>query len=113
MLPYRYDPQAALGGTRVDPVTTRPSAPATWDHYAREMGHRLVRARQVRGLSQARVAHAAGISTYTYQKYEKGESRPGTPANPRLVTLIALCQVLDLAIEDLLPPDPPDVTGGR
>eukprot|EP01032_Pedospumella_encystans_P003203 gene3203-3776_t len=75
---------AALGGTRVDPVTNRPASPATWDLYAREMGHRLVRARQVRGLSQARVAHAAGISTYTYQKYEKGESRPGTPANPRL-----------------------------
>ncbi len=97
----------------MDPVTNRPDSPATWDLYAREMGHRLVRARQVRGLSQARVAHAAGISTYTYQKYDKGESRPGTPANPRLVTLIALCQVLGLAVEDLLPPNPPDVTGGR
>jgi len=31
----------------------------------------------------AAAAHAAGISTYTYQKFEKGESRPGTPMNPR------------------------------
>ena len=32
----------------------------------------------------------AGISAYTYQKFEKGESKPGTPMNPRLFTLIAL-----------------------
>ena len=43
--------------------------------------------RIAKGLSQESLAHAAGISTYTYQKFEKGESRPGTPMNPRLRTL--------------------------
>lgn len=113
MMPYMYGRQQALQGCKVGPVTHQAPSAATWTLYARELGHRLVKARQARGLSQARVAHAAGISTYTYQKYEKGESRPGTPANPRLVTLVALCQVLQVAVEDLLPPDPPDVTGGR
>jgi transcriptional regulator with XRE-family HTH domain len=44
----------------------------------------------------------AGISAYTYQKFEKGESRPGTPANPRLFTLLALAEALDVPVESLL-----------
>ena len=36
-----------------------------------------------------------------------GESRPGSPRNPRLSTLIALCRVLELRLEDLLPDPPP------
>ena len=43
-----------------------------------------------------------GISTYTYQKFEKGESRPGTPMNPRLRTLIALATALDMRVEELV-----------
>jgi len=60
-----------------------------WWPIARQLGLRLQRARIAKGLSQEALAHAAGISTYTYQKFEKGESRPGTPMNPRLRTLIA------------------------
>ncbi len=30
------------------------------------------------------MAYRAGLTRYTYQKYEKGESRPGHPANPTL-----------------------------
>ena len=55
------------------------------------------------------LAHLAGISAYTYQKFEKGESKPGTPMNPRLFTLLALADVLQVGLEDLLPaawPDP-------
>ena len=84
-----------------------------WEGYARELGINLLRAREVKGLSQERIAHAAGISAYTYQKYEKGESKPGTPMNPRLVTLLALCQVLDVDISDVLPRNVPDLTSGR
>ena len=47
-------------------------------------------------------SHAAGISTYTYQKFEKGESRPSTPMNPRLRTLIALATALDMQVEELV-----------
>lgn len=85
----------------------------TWDSFARELGHNLLRARQATGLSQERVAHAAGIASYTYQKFEKGESRPGEPMNPRLTTIVALSQVLGVPLHDLLPADLPDLTTGR
>ncbi len=87
--------------------------PRTLEEYARELGHNLKRAREQTGLSQERIAHAAGLASYTYQKFEKGESRPGTPMNPRLATLLALSQVLGVSLVDLLPKDPPDLTAGR
>lgn len=77
--------------------------------FAAVVGQRLQAARVGKGLSQERVAHLAGIAGFTYQKFEKGESRPGTPMNPRLTTLIALCQVLDLAVDDLLAGPWPDL----
>lgn len=70
--------------------------------YARELGLRLQRLRLERGLSQERLAHMAGISAYTYQKFEKGESRPGTPMNPRLFTLIAIAEALGVRTTDLI-----------
>lgn len=73
-----------------------------WWPIARQLGLRLQRARIAKGLSQEALAHAAGISTYTYQKFEKGESRPGTPMNPRLRTLIALATALDMRVEELV-----------
>lgn len=72
------------------------------EDFARELGLKLRRARLERGLSQEQVAHAAGISAFTYQKFEKGESRPGTPMNPRMTTLIALSEVLGIPMCDLL-----------
>ena len=88
-------------------------AAVSWETYAREIGHNLRRARQDAGLSQERVAHMAGIASYTYQKFEKGESKPDTPLNPRLTTLVALSQVLGVEIVDLLPSSVPDMTRGR
>jgi DNA-binding XRE family transcriptional regulator len=107
-LPYRYvhAPPAARENRAV--AATRRRQP-TWEEFGREIGVRLQRAREQRGLSQERTAHLAGIASYTYQKLEKGESRPGTPLNPRLSTLLALCQVLDVRVEDLLPDPPPSL----
>lgn len=85
----------------------------TWDECAREIGVRLQRARHAKGMSQEAVAHAAGIAGQTYYKYEKGESKPGTPLNPRLRTLIAVAQVLDVELTVLIPDDLPDLTAGR
>jgi DNA-binding XRE family transcriptional regulator len=82
----------------------------TWEEYGREIGVRLQRARERRGLSQERTAHLAGIASYTYQKLEKGESRPGSPLNPRLTTLLALCQVLDIPLVELVPEPTPAIT---
>ncbi|MEI2775196.1 MAG: helix-turn-helix transcriptional regulator [Tetrasphaera sp.] len=78
------------------------TVPENWDVRAREIGVRLQQARHELGLSQEDVAYRVGISAYTYQKFEKGESRPGTPLNPRLTTLIMLSEVLKVEVETLL-----------
>ena len=72
----------------------------------------MLRARTDKKLSQERVAHLAGITGYTYQKFEKGESRPGTPMNPQLKTLLAICQVLELPVGELFAGPLPDATDG-
>lgn len=53
-------------------------------------------------MNQEAVAHTAGISTFTYQKFEKGESKPGTPMNPRLRTLLALAETLEVRVGELV-----------
>lgn len=75
---------------------------ADWWQFARALGVKLQRARLAKGMSQEAVAHAAGISTFTYQKFEKGESKPGTPMNPRLRTLLALAETLDVRVGELV-----------
>jgi DNA-binding XRE family transcriptional regulator len=85
----------------------RMTAEDDWNAYARALGANLHRAREAAGLTQERVAHAAGISTFTYQKLEKGESNPGTPANPRLQTLVSLAEVLGITPAELLPASSP------
>lgn len=94
-------------------MSPRTTAFPSKTQFAREIGVRLQRLRIARGLSQERLAHLAGISTYTYQKFEKGESKPDTPMNPRLFTMLALAQALGVALEDILPTDWPDLTAGR
>lgn len=74
-----------------------------WMQYSLDLGRNLQNARVRAGLTQERVAMAAGISTFTYQKMENGESNPGTPANPRLQTLISLSVVLHQDLCTLLP----------
>lgn len=86
---------------------------AEWHAYVRQLGINLARARDRAELSQERVAHAAGISTFTYRKLEKGVSNPGTPANPRLRTLVALAEVLDMDVKALLPDGSASVAVGR
>jgi transcriptional regulator with XRE-family HTH domain len=92
---------------------SQPTDSAAWIAYARALGAALGAARVRRELSQERVAHAAGISTFTYRKLEKGESNPGTAANPRLVTLVALAEVLRVPLAELLPRDPGGIAPGR
>ena len=86
---------------------------ASWPEFARELGTNLQRLRIVKGLSQEQVAYAAGLSRYTYQKFEKGESMPGTPANPSLKNVLALAQVLEVELDELLPTSWPDLRAGR
>lgn len=80
-----------------------------WAVYAQRIATTLRSVRQRAGLSQEDVAYRAGLTRYTYQKYEKGESRPGSPANPTLRTLIAISQVLDVPVGALIPDNAPDL----
>ncbi len=66
------------------------------------LGKRLRDLREERGMTQEQVAAKAGIATFTYQKFEKGESRPGSPMNPELYTLNALCRVYGIELSELL-----------
>lgn len=82
----------------------------TWAESAAQMGILLHRARVDRGLSQEAVAFRAGLTRYTYQRYERGVSQSGQAANPTLRSLVALAQVLDVPLADLLPSSFPDLT---
>lgn len=81
-----------------------------WREFATELGLLIYRLRVERGLSQEAVAYRAGLTRFTYQRYERGEAQRGAPANPSLRTLLALSQVFEVSVQDLLPPDAPDVT---
>jgi transcriptional regulator with XRE-family HTH domain len=70
--------------------------------FSRKPGLRQQRLLAARGYSHEKVAHLVGISAYTYQKFEKGESKPGTPMNPRMFTLLALARVYEGEVGDLL-----------
>ena len=77
----------------------------TKENYSSELSRRMRMLRFKSGYTQEEVAQRAGISTYTYQKFEKGESRPGHPMNPTLSTLIALSDVFDIDVRDLFTVD--------
>jgi transcriptional regulator with XRE-family HTH domain len=70
--------------------------------FSRDLGIRLQRLRVAQGYSQEHVAHLVGVSAYTYQKLEKGESKPGTPMNPRMYTLMALAEAFGVTVGELL-----------
>ena len=74
-----------------------------WQSYATNVGLVLQRAREQSGYSQEYVAGNANITVYTYRKLEHGQSNPGSPANPRLKTLLAICRVLDITLDELAP----------
>ncbi|GAA2073823.1 helix-turn-helix transcriptional regulator [Microbacterium hatanonis] len=80
----------------------------SWSAFAVGFGLTLQRLRVERGLSQDEMAVLSGVSRNTYQKYEKGRGGPDASANPTLRVLLALAQVLQVGIEDLLPPERPD-----
>ena len=81
-----------------------------WEAFASGLGQQLQRARIAKGLSQEQVAYRAKLSRYTYQKYERGFSRPGEPANPSVRSLLALAQVLEVDLSELIPAVVPDLT---
>lgn len=89
--------------------TAGKGSPSDYQMYTQELSQTLRSLRRRRGLSQEAVAHAAGLTAYTYQKFEHGESRPGTPMNPGLKTLIELSRVFGVNVTELLPAWLPDL----
>ncbi|MGI0522135.1 helix-turn-helix transcriptional regulator [Microbacterium maritypicum] len=81
-----------------------------WRKFAAELGLQIHRLRVSRGLSQEAVAYRAGLTRFTYQRYERGEAQSGAPSNPTLRTLLALAQVFGVTIQELIPAGQPDVT---
>lgn len=84
-----------------------------WARFSRQLGTSIQRHREAAGLSQEQLAYGAGLSRYTFQKFEKGESMPGTPANPSLRNIMAIAQVLGITLDDLVPTEWPDLRTGR
>lgn len=81
-----------------------------WREFAVELGRQIRRFRVEKDLSQEALAFRAGLTRFTVQRYEAGEGQTGSPANPSLRTIVALAQVLDVPLEDLIPANRPDVT---
>ncbi|QDE34834.1 helix-turn-helix transcriptional regulator [Microbacterium foliorum] len=80
-----------------------------WDDFAREFAVRLRQVRHDAGLSQEDVAHRANLSRFIYRQYEQGESRRGSPSNPSLRAVLAIAQVFEIPLADLLPGSIPDL----
>ena len=79
-------------------------APFDWTAYAREIGLRVRTVREVRGLTQENLAHAAGISRNQVQNLERNRtSAPGQPANPTVETLFRIAWALGVTPDDLAP----------
>lgn len=89
-------------------MSTNPASTPEWAEFARELGMNLRRRRDALGLTQEAVAERAGISLYAYQQYERGAvTKGGIATNPRLATVLTICQTLETAIGELLPEVPP------
>lgn len=84
-------------------------ADAEWEDFVLQLSVQLRRLRHDAGLSQEEVAYRAGLSRFIYRQYESGESRRGTAANPALRSILAIAQVLQVPIEELLPKPIPDL----
>lgn len=71
---------------------------------SQQLGTHIARLRVQRNLSQQSLAEQVGISTNHLQLLESGLSdrKKGTPANPRLSTLLALSQALEVPLAELL-----------
>ena len=71
---------------------------------ARALADGLRAHRRVANLTQEKAAERAGVTRQHYQLLESGLSdrAKNTPANPRLSTLLALCQAFETTLPELL-----------
>jgi transcriptional regulator with XRE-family HTH domain len=84
-----------------------------WGEYALKLGLAIQRRRIQLGHTQEHIAYAAGLTRSHYQLLERGLGAANRPANPSLLTLVAVAQVLEIDLRDLMPADAPDLRAGR
>lgn len=65
----------------------------------RSLAAQVRSARELAGFSQEVVAERSGVDIQTYAAIERGYTRRGTNANPRLSTLIRIFEALHMDIE--------------
>lgn len=91
----------------------RKAAPEEWRSYALALGLKIQKRRLELGLTQEQTAYAAGLTRSHFQQLERGLSRLDSPANPSLISIVAIAQVLQTDAQALLPPNAPDMRAGR
>lgn len=77
----------------------------SYTDFVAKLARRMRVLREDLGLSQEKVAHGAWLAVFTYMKYERAESNPRTPMNPQLHTLLALADVFQVSLQELLDVD--------
>lgn len=78
--------------------------------FVKQLGLNIQKKRIDAGFTQEEeVAFGANLSRFICQQLEKEESRPGTPANPSLATVMAVAQLLGVSMEEILPQSWPDL----
>lgn len=90
-------------------MATHISDTESWEGYTRELGMNLRRIRNKRGYSQEHVAYGAGLSKVQYQRLESGGFKGDSTPNPTAKTLIAIAEVLDVSLGEILPEPWPDL----
>lgn len=84
-----------------------------WASFSYKFARHLQQLRVERGYSQDQVAYAAGLSRSSYQRLERGRSQSGTDLNPTLRNLLAVAQVLNVTLDELVPHEWPEVRVGN
>lgn len=79
----------------------------TYSEAARRIADRVRQFREVRGLSQERLAARADLAARQVQRIEAGT------ANPRLATLVRLAGALGVDVGELLAPEEPPAVEQR
>ncbi|MBP3088695.1 XRE family transcriptional regulator [Corynebacterium sp. sy017] len=74
-----------------------------WASYGYALGVRLKAIREMRGLSQTKLADLSGLSRTTISIIERNESNSGTATRPTLQTIYTLARVLHVPPAVLLP----------
>ena len=72
-------------------------------HDLRQIGNKLLALRKDRGLTQAELAEKAGLADRTYADIERGT------VNMRVMTLLQICEALNVQPDDVLMDDQTDV----